>query len=126
MSPQRRSSTKRGGTSSAPKRTTPPKDGHRNGKVAPPPPPPPPAPAAKPTSERAKAVVVARRNILAKRTAGIRRMVRDTWAETRKINWPDQQTTRNLTIVVIGISVVLGVFLGGLDYILFKIITAIP
>ena len=35
----------------------------------------------------------------------------DTRSEMKKVTWPDQETTRNLTIVVIGISVVLGICL---------------
>ena len=63
---------------------------------------------------------------IATRTEGIRRVYRDTFAELKKINWPDQETTRNLTIVVIGISVVLGILLGGIDYILFQVFEALP
>jgi preprotein translocase subunit SecE len=39
----------------------------------------------------------------------------------KKVNWPDQETTRNLTVVVIGISVVLGITLGGIDFLLQKL-----
>jgi len=39
-------------------------------------------------------------------------------AELRKVTWPTQDETRNLTIVVIGISVTLGLFLGGIDLLL--------
>jgi preprotein translocase subunit SecE len=44
----------------------------------------------------------------------------------KKITWPDRETTRNLTAVVIAISVILGIVLGGIDYILFQIFEAIP
>ena len=39
-------------------------------------------------------------------------------AELRKVTWPTPDETRNLTIVVIGISVALGLFLGGIDLLL--------
>jgi preprotein translocase subunit SecE len=39
-------------------------------------------------------------------------------SEVRKVTWPTREETRNLTIVVIGISVALGLFLGGIDFIL--------
>lgn len=39
-------------------------------------------------------------------------------SELRKVTWPTREETRNLTIVVIGISVALGIFLGGIDFIL--------
>jgi preprotein translocase subunit SecE len=46
-------------------------------------------------------------------------------AEIKKVSWPDQETTRNLTIVVIGVSVILGLLLGGIDYVLFQIFEAL-
>jgi preprotein translocase subunit SecE len=46
----------------------------------------------------------------------------DTVSEMKKITWPDQETTRNLTIVVIGISVFLGILLGGIDFLLVKLL----
>jgi preprotein translocase subunit SecE len=39
-------------------------------------------------------------------------------SELRKVTWPTREETRNLTIVVIGISVALGIFLGGIDFLL--------
>lgn len=57
---------------------------------------------------------------------GVRRFSRDTWAEIKKVNWPDRETTRNLTLVVIAVSVVLGIMLGGIDYVLFKLFEVLP
>jgi preprotein translocase subunit SecE len=65
-------------------------------------------------------------SVLGERFGALGRVYADTRAEVKKITWPDRETTRNLTIVVIGISVVLGVVLGGIDYILFQIFEAIP
>ncbi len=45
----------------------------------------------------------------------------DTVAELKKVTWPDRETTKNLTLVVIAISAVLGVLLGGLDWILQQV-----
>ncbi|HEY8445957.1 MAG TPA: preprotein translocase subunit SecE [Thermomicrobiales bacterium] len=67
---------------------------------------------------------VAKPSIIAVRTQAIRQLARDVWAEAKKVNWPDKETTRNLTIVVIAISVVLGLFLGGIDYLLLKLLEA--
>ncbi len=61
-----------------------------------------------------------------KRTGGLRPLVRDTAAEIRKVTWPDQQTTRNLTMVVIAMAVTLGVLLGGIDAILVRLWEVIP
>ncbi|MFL5734216.1 MAG: preprotein translocase subunit SecE [Chloroflexia bacterium] len=42
-------------------------------------------------------------------------------AELRKVTWPTREETRNLTIVVLGISISLGLFLGGIDLILSNV-----
>jgi preprotein translocase subunit SecE len=56
--------------------------------------------------------------VIAARTQSIRTLARDSWSEMKKVNWPDQETTRNLTLLVIGISLVLGLLLGGIDFVL--------
>ena len=56
----------------------------------------------------------------------IQRLVRDTVAETKKITWPDRETTRNLTILVIAISAALGLLLGGIDAIFVRLWEVIP
>ena len=56
----------------------------------------------------------------------VRRLYRDTMSEMRKVVWPDRETTKNLTLVVIGISVVLGVLLGGIDFLLQAVFAALP
>ena len=66
------------------------------------------------------------RSVLTERTGRLRGLFDDTRAELKKITWPDRDTTRNLTVVVIGVSVVLGIVLGGIDYVLFQIFEAIP
>jgi preprotein translocase subunit SecE len=63
-------------------------------------------------------------SVLGERLGGVRRLFDDTRAEVKKITWPDRETTRNLTIVVIAISVALGIVLGGIDYLLFQIFEA--
>jgi preprotein translocase subunit SecE len=49
------------------------------------------------------------------RLASVRRLIRETSSEIKKVTWPDRETTRNLTIVVIAISTALGLVLGGID-----------
>jgi preprotein translocase subunit SecE len=65
-------------------------------------------------------------NRFTRRFAGIERWYQDMMSEARKIVWPDRETTRNLTIVVIGISVVVGMLLGGIDFLLQAIFEALP
>jgi preprotein translocase subunit SecE len=55
----------------------------------------------------------------------LRNNYNDIMAELRKVTWPSREETRNLTIVVIGISVALGAVLGGLDYILYTLYSLI-
>ncbi len=56
----------------------------------------------------------------------IRRLLRDTFSEIKKVTWPDQETTRNLTIFVIGLSIALGALLGGIDAIFVRVWENIP
>jgi preprotein translocase subunit SecE len=42
--------------------------------------------------------------------------LKDARAELMKVNWPTKQQTINYTLAVIGISIAVAVFLGGLDY----------
>lgn len=55
------------------------------------------------------------------RLGPIQKFYHDVMSEIRKVVWPDREATFNLTVVVIAMSAVLGVLLGGLDYILFQI-----
>jgi preprotein translocase subunit SecE len=122
MSAQRRTATKRGATSTAtpaaPKRaaTQEGKAKMSPGKVA--------APAADDGKGKKKAAA-AKPHPVKSLIASLERWYRETRAEMSKITWPDQDTTRNLTIVVIGVSIALGLFLGGIDFILVKILEAI-
>jgi len=47
---------------------------------------------------------------------------RETRDELKKVVWPTRQETIRLTLVVIIISLIVGLFLGGLDFIFVKII----
>ena len=73
-------------------------------------------------AEAAKAESASKPSLFATRTASLRELYRDTMSEMRKITWPDQETTRNLTVVVIGISITLGILLGGIDFLLVKLL----
>lgn len=56
----------------------------------------------------------------------MRHLIRDTITEIRKVTWPDQETTRNLTIFVVALSIVLGAMLGGIDAIFVRVWENIP
>jgi len=52
-------------------------------------------------------------------------MLEEVLAEIRKVTWPTQTETRNLTIVVIGISILVGGLLGLIDLLLTGLIQAL-
>jgi preprotein translocase subunit SecE len=60
------------------------------------------------------------------RFEGLRRFIRETMAEIRKVIWPDRETTRNLTLLVIALAFAMGLLLGGIDFILFELFEAMP
>lgn len=55
----------------------------------------------------------------------IRKLIQDTWSEIKKISWPDGDTVRRLTGLVLAMATVLGLILGGIDYILLKLFDAL-
>ena len=42
--------------------------------------------------------------------------IRDVRSELRKVAWPSQRETINLTVVVLAFSIAVGLFLGGIDF----------
>ena len=42
--------------------------------------------------------------------------LREAKAELMKVNWPTKAQTINYTLIVIGISIAIAIFLGSLDY----------
>ncbi|MDY0302456.1 MAG: preprotein translocase subunit SecE [Candidatus Moranbacteria bacterium] len=40
----------------------------------------------------------------------------DAKAELMKVNWPTKKQTLNYTLIIIGVSLAVALFLGGLDY----------
>jgi preprotein translocase subunit SecE len=84
--------------------------------------PPVPARGAKPAPQRPEQKTP---SVAANRIENLKKSYYDTVAELKKVNWPDRETTRNLTIVVIALSIVLGILLGGLDFVLQRIFEAV-
>jgi preprotein translocase subunit SecE len=132
MSAQRRTASKRETSATA----TPPRRAATNGTRPAPQPAPAPAPSPRPAApagrppkpaERTRATPEpGARGALATRSEGLRRLYADTLSEMKKINWPDRETTKNLTLVVIGISIALGILLGGIDFLLQALFEAVP
>ena len=51
--------------------------------------------------------------------------IEGSWAELRRVQWPDRQQVVQATGVVLGFVVLTGVFLGVADFIAGKIVNAI-
>ena len=81
-------------------------------------------PAPTPTPERTRPRVTATGSGSGNSTANtgrfgrLRGNIRDIMAELRKVTWPTREETRNLTIVVLGITAVIGSALAALDAVL--------
>jgi len=54
--------------------------------------------------------------------SAIVRYMRESWSELRKVVWPSQQETIRLTGVVMGVSLVVGLLLGAIDFLLTSVI----
>ena len=59
----------------------------------------------------------------ARDTNRITKYFNETRAELRKVTWPTRDETRNLTTIIVIVTVAMAIFLGLLDYI-FQIVTA--
>lgn len=73
------------------------------------------------TQARAKPRATERVRVRRSRLAGLRQFIADVRAEVKKITWPDRETTRKLTILVIGLSAALGALLGAIDAIFVRL-----
>jgi preprotein translocase subunit SecE len=51
------------------------------------------------------------------------RYLKETRAELRKVVWPTREETKNLTLIIVSVTVAMAMFLGLLDYI-FQIVAA--
>lgn len=58
------------------------------------------------------------------RFSGVFDFYNATVSEIRRVQWPDRETTMNLSVLVIALSTVLGLVLGGIDYVLFQVFEA--
>ena len=47
----------------------------------------------------------------------IQRFVQDSWQELKKVNWPTPQQARNLTVLVLVVSVAVSIYISAFDYV---------
>jgi preprotein translocase subunit SecE len=78
----------------------------------------------KPAVERERAIESERSGAIS-RLDQIKKQWLDTLAELKKVTWPDKETTKNLTLVVIALSAVLGLLLGGIDWVMQELFSLI-
>jgi preprotein translocase subunit SecE len=63
----------------------------------------------------------AKKQPVKKQPRGIRLFFRETVGELRKVSWPTREEAINLTKVVVIVMVVMAIFLGGVDFIFFRL-----
>ena len=51
--------------------------------------------------------------------------IKEVKTELTKVNWPTKNQAVRLTLIVIGVSVAVGIFIGILDYLLTKVMALI-
>lgn len=78
----------------------------------------------KPTVERER-TTESERGGATSRVDQLKKQWFDTVSELKKVTWPDKETTKNLTLVVIAISVALGILLGGIDWVMQELFALI-
>ena len=56
-----------------------------------------------------------------KQPRGIRLYFRETIGELRKVSWPTREEALNLTRIVVIVMVIMAIFLGGIDFVFFRL-----
>ena len=47
----------------------------------------------------------------------LRRFIDEAWSELKKVSWPTRQQVRNLTILVMAVSLVVGLYITVFDFV---------
>ena len=50
---------------------------------------------------------------------------KDTRGELRKVSWPTRQEATNLTLIVLGVTVAMAIFLGAVDFVFATLVSLI-
>ncbi len=53
------------------------------------------------------------------------KFLKEVQTELKKVVWPTRQQTLRLTAIVVGVSLVVGLYIGVLDYVLTKLVGVI-
>jgi preprotein translocase subunit SecE len=58
---------------------------------------------------------------------GVRRYLNESWSELKKVAWPTRETVIRLTLLVVAVSVLVGVYIFALDSIFNNLLdTVLP
>ena len=60
-----------------------------------------------------------------KKQNAIRRYIRETGGELRKVSWPSRQEATNLTLIVLAVMAFMGIFLGLMDVIFSRLLNMV-
>jgi preprotein translocase subunit SecE len=63
----------------------------------------------------------AKRQPARKQPRKTQRLFRETIGELRKVSWPTRKEAINLTYVVVIVMIVMAIFLGGIDFVFFRL-----
>jgi len=55
----------------------------------------------------------------------VQRYFRETTGELRKVSWPTWPEARRLTVLVLAVMVVVGIFLAGMDYLASQLLNLV-
>jgi preprotein translocase subunit SecE len=61
-------------------------------------------------------------NWLKRKFQDLKLFFKEVYIEGKKVDWPSRQETIKYTLIVIGISVAVAAFLGGLDFVFMNIL----
>lgn len=51
--------------------------------------------------------------------------IKEVIHEIKKVSWPSRAQTQKMTLIVLGVSIVVGLYIGVIDFIFQKIMTSI-
>ena len=56
---------------------------------------------------------------------GLLQYFREVAQELKKVSWPTKEQTYNLTLLVMGITVIAALYIGGLDYVFSRLMSIV-
>lgn len=72
--------------------------------------------------EPAKSQPKAAKDKPVKEKGRLRTFLRSSWAELRRVQWPDRKQMSTMTTIVIGFVILAGAYLGAIDFVANKIV----